>query len=69
MILIVLIFDPNTWQLDDGGGMDPEAMRRCMSFGFSDKKSQFAIGRCMYFDLFLLSFSYPLSYLFFNWVF
>ncbi|XP_047161075.1 protein MICRORCHIDIA 6 [Vigna umbellata] len=30
---------------DDGGGMDPEAMRRCMSFGFSDKKSQFAIGR------------------------
>ncbi|RZC17177.1 Protein MICRORCHIDIA 6 isoform F [Glycine soja] len=30
---------------DDGGGMDPDAMRRCMSFGFSDKKSQFAIGR------------------------
>ncbi|KAG2399183.1 Protein MICRORCHIDIA 6 [Vigna angularis] len=30
---------------DDGGGMDPEAMRRCMSFGFSDKKSQFAIGQ------------------------
>ncbi|KAK7350632.1 hypothetical protein VNO77_09463 [Canavalia gladiata] len=30
---------------DDGGGMDPEAMRRCMSFGFSDKKSQSAIGR------------------------
>ncbi|KAK7354033.1 hypothetical protein VNO80_19489 [Phaseolus coccineus] len=30
---------------DDGGGMDPEAMRCCMSFGFSDKKSQFAIGR------------------------
>uniref|UniRef100_A0A7N0RBA1 Morc S5 domain-containing protein n=1 Tax=Kalanchoe fedtschenkoi TaxID=63787 RepID=A0A7N0RBA1_KALFE len=24
---------------DDGGGMDPEAMRRCMSFGFSEKKS------------------------------
>ncbi|KAI3959257.1 hypothetical protein MKW92_014636 [Papaver armeniacum] len=23
---------------DDGGGMDPEALRRCMSFGFSDKK-------------------------------
>ncbi|XP_052109672.1 protein MICRORCHIDIA 6 isoform X5 [Arachis duranensis] len=31
---------------DDGGGMDPEAMRRCMSFGFSDK-SKFAIGQCM----------------------
>ncbi|KAH1111982.1 hypothetical protein GYH30_010370 [Glycine max] len=30
---------------DDGGGMDPDAMRCCMSFGFSDKKSQFAIGR------------------------
>uniref|UniRef100_A0A803MG24 Morc S5 domain-containing protein n=1 Tax=Chenopodium quinoa TaxID=63459 RepID=A0A803MG24_CHEQI len=30
---------------DDGGGMDPEAMRRCMSFGFSDKKSKSAIGR------------------------
>ncbi|XP_057723065.1 protein MICRORCHIDIA 6-like isoform X2 [Arachis stenosperma] len=29
---------------DDGGGMDPEAMRRCMSFGFSDK-SKFAIGQ------------------------
>ncbi|CAJ1975114.1 unnamed protein product [Sphenostylis stenocarpa] len=35
---------------DDGGGMDPEAMRRCMSFGFSDKKSQFAIGRCRFFN-------------------
>ncbi|XVF58025.1 hypothetical protein PTKIN_Ptkin07bG0029200 [Pterospermum kingtungense] len=23
---------------DDGGGMDPEALRHCMSFGFSDKK-------------------------------
>lgn len=30
---------------DDGGGMDPEAMRQCLSFGFSDKKSQFAIGK------------------------
>ncbi|GFQ01385.1 morc family cw-type zinc finger protein 3 [Phtheirospermum japonicum] len=30
---------------DDGGGMDPEAMRRCISFGFSDKKSQNAIGK------------------------
>ncbi|KAI3845330.1 hypothetical protein MKW98_009396 [Papaver atlanticum] len=30
---------------DDGGGMDPEAMRRCMSFGFSDKKSNLAIGQ------------------------
>ncbi|MCL7040708.1 hypothetical protein MKW94_024277, partial [Papaver nudicaule] len=30
---------------DDGGGMDPEAMRRCMSFGFSDKKSNLSIGQ------------------------
>ncbi|KAI4336179.1 hypothetical protein L6164_014737 [Bauhinia variegata] len=30
---------------DDGGGMDPETMRRCMSFGFSDKKSKSAIGQ------------------------
>ncbi|KGN63571.2 hypothetical protein Csa_013187 [Cucumis sativus] len=30
---------------DDGGGMDPKAMRRCMSFGFSDKKSKSAIGQ------------------------
>ncbi|KAK6920674.1 Morc, S5 domain 2-like [Dillenia turbinata] len=30
---------------DDGGGMGPEALRRCMSFGFSDKKSTLAIGQ------------------------
>ncbi|XP_024030527.1 protein MICRORCHIDIA 6 isoform X2 [Morus notabilis] len=30
---------------DDGGGMSPEAMRRCMSFGFTDKKAKTAIGR------------------------
>lgn len=30
---------------DDGGGMDPESMRRCMSFGFSAKKSESAIGQ------------------------
>lgn len=30
---------------DDGGGMDPEAVRRCMSFGFSDKKSASTIGQ------------------------
>ena len=37
---------PVDLQVDDGGGMDPEAIRRCMSFGFSDKKSKSAIGRC-----------------------
>ncbi|CAA7013641.1 unnamed protein product [Microthlaspi erraticum] len=30
---------------DDGGGMDPQGMRHCMGFGFSDKKSDSAIGR------------------------
>lgn len=30
---------------DDGSGMDPEAMRRCLSFGFSEKKSISAIGK------------------------
>ncbi|XP_027192261.1 protein MICRORCHIDIA 6-like isoform X2 [Cicer arietinum] len=30
---------------DNGNGMDPEAMRCCMSFGFSDKKSKYAIGQ------------------------
>ncbi|XP_073159331.1 protein MICRORCHIDIA 6-like isoform X2 [Henckelia pumila] len=30
---------------DDGGGMDPESMRRCLSFGFSDKNSKTAIGQ------------------------
>lgn len=30
---------------DDGGGMDLEAMRCCLSFGFSDKKSKSAIGQ------------------------
>ncbi|XP_057516291.1 protein MICRORCHIDIA 6-like isoform X5 [Amaranthus tricolor] len=30
---------------DDGGGMDAEAIRRCMSFGFSDKNSKSTIGR------------------------
>ncbi|CAI9267232.1 unnamed protein product [Lactuca saligna] len=30
---------------DDGNGMDPEAMCRCLSFGFSDKKSTSSIGK------------------------
>ncbi|KAH7851030.1 hypothetical protein Vadar_006300 [Vaccinium darrowii] len=30
---------------DDGGGMDPETIRRCMSFGFSDKKTKPSIGQ------------------------
>ncbi|GMP30276.1 hypothetical protein CsSME_00005013 [Camellia sinensis var. sinensis] len=30
---------------DDGGGMDPKTIRRCMSFGFSDKKMKSAIGQ------------------------
>ncbi|KAJ8623067.1 hypothetical protein MRB53_031596 [Persea americana] len=30
---------------DDGGGMDPECIRRCMSFGFSENKSKSSIGQ------------------------
>ncbi|TVU34802.1 hypothetical protein EJB05_16654 [Eragrostis curvula] len=30
---------------DDGGGMDPDSIRRCMSFGFSDKQSGSSIGQ------------------------
>ncbi|XP_021762891.1 protein MICRORCHIDIA 6-like isoform X1 [Chenopodium quinoa] len=36
---------PSLFFQDNGGGMSPEAIRRCMSFGFSDKKSKSAIGR------------------------
>uniref|UniRef100_A0A453S8U1 Morc S5 domain-containing protein n=1 Tax=Aegilops tauschii subsp. strangulata TaxID=200361 RepID=A0A453S8U1_AEGTS len=30
---------------DDGGGMDPEGVRQCMSLGFSTKKSKTTIGQ------------------------
>ncbi|XP_010918978.1 protein MICRORCHIDIA 2 [Elaeis guineensis] len=30
---------------DDGGGMDPEGIRQCMSLGFSSKKSKTTIGQ------------------------
>ncbi|CAM0883226.1 unnamed protein product [Alopecurus aequalis] len=30
---------------DDGGGMDPDSMRCCMSFGFSEKQSGSSIGQ------------------------
>ncbi|XP_072998724.1 protein MICRORCHIDIA 6-like isoform X4 [Typha latifolia] len=30
---------------DDGGGMSPDSLRRCMSFGFSDKHSESSIGQ------------------------
>ena len=38
-------------------------MRHCMSFGFSDKKSKFAIGRCMYRNNLFASFFGSSSYL------
>ncbi|KAI0492845.1 hypothetical protein KFK09_027121 [Dendrobium nobile] len=37
--------DPALVIQDDGGGMDPESLRRCMSFGFSDKQSGSTIGQ------------------------
>ncbi|KAG0474817.1 hypothetical protein HPP92_014503 [Vanilla planifolia] len=32
---------------DDGGGMDPEGIRHCMSLGFSKKKSKATIGQLL----------------------
>ena len=31
---------------DDGGGMDPDNMRHCMSLGYSRKTSNMTIGQC-----------------------
>lgn len=31
---------------DDGGGMDPEGIRKCMSLGYSSKKTDTTIGQC-----------------------
>ncbi|WVZ25243.1 hypothetical protein V8G54_003787 [Vigna mungo] len=33
--------------LDDGGGMDPSSIRKCMSLGYSSKKSKTTIGQCI----------------------
>jgi sensor histidine kinase regulating citrate/malate metabolism len=38
---------------DDGGGMDPERIRKCMSLGYSSKKSNTTIGQCNDADLFV----------------
>ncbi|XP_020212650.2 protein MICRORCHIDIA 6 isoform X2 [Cajanus cajan] len=48
-VLVDKIFNPKDGSpalliQDDGGGMDPQAMLQCMSFGFSDK-SKIAIGQ------------------------
>ncbi|KAL5975096.1 hypothetical protein ACLOJK_031772 [Asimina triloba] len=31
---------------DDGGGMDPESIRKCVSLGYSSKKTNTTIGQC-----------------------
>lgn len=31
---------------DDGGGMSPEYLRHCLSFGFSNKCTNSSIGQC-----------------------
>lgn len=46
--------------VDDGGGMDPECMRQCMSLGYSTKKSNTTIGQCNFHGSFSLSLSPPL---------
>jgi len=33
---------------DDGGGMDPSSIRKCMSLGYSSKKSKTTIGQCIW---------------------
>lgn len=33
---------------DDGGGMDPQGIRKCMSLGYSSKKTNTTIGQCNY---------------------
>jgi len=35
------------YHTDDGGGMDPNSLRLCMSFGFSEKQSGSSIGQCI----------------------
>ena len=48
--------------------MGPEAMRSCMSFGFSNKKSKSAIGQCkdvMFFIMYFF-FSFHSSWLMFS---
>lgn len=40
----------NKWPIishaDDGGGMDPDSLRTCMSLGYSSKKTKTTIGQC-----------------------
>ncbi|KAH6777422.1 hypothetical protein C2S52_007123 [Perilla frutescens var. hirtella] len=36
----------NPLSADDGGGMDPERMRKCMSLGYLSKTSNTTIGQC-----------------------
>ncbi|PNY11792.1 MORC family CW-type zinc finger protein 4-like, partial [Trifolium pratense] len=37
---------------DDGGGMDPNSLRKCMSLGYSSKKSKTTIGQCAVFSIY-----------------
>lgn len=34
--------------IDDGGGMSPDSLRKCMSLGYSMKKANTTIGQCEY---------------------
>ena len=36
---------------DDGGGMNPESIRKCMSLGYSSKTSNTTIGQCNYWHI------------------
>lgn len=55
--------DTNRWvfYVDDGGGMDTEGIRKCMSLGYSSKKANTTIGQCNYNKLFILNGEYVIS--------
>lgn len=42
--------DTNQWvfYVDDGGGMNTDGIRKCMSLGYSSKKANTTIGQCNY---------------------
>lgn len=43
---LIKLWENNPLFADDGGGMDPECMRKCMSLGYSSKTSNTTIGQC-----------------------
>lgn len=44
--LIEILYSIKTLYADNGGGMDPDCMRQCMSLGYSSKMANTTIGQC-----------------------